>query len=52
METIYNSSAPCPKCGQVMNPVETLFSGQTGLCVSCRNREYAKQAKAAMGGSR
>lgn len=51
-ETIYNDSAPCPQCGQVMTPVETLFSGSTGLCVRCRNKAYAKQAKSAMSGGR
>ena len=49
-ETVYNNSDLCPKCGSLMNPVETLFSGSTGLCVRCRNQAYAKQAKSAMSG--
>lgn len=51
METVYNESALCPKCNRLMNPVEVLYSGATSLCVSCRNKEYAKQAKSAMGGN-
>lgn len=51
-DTIYNNSVPCPKCGGIMNPVETLFSGATGMCASCRNKEYTKQAKSAMSGGR
>jgi uncharacterized paraquat-inducible protein A len=50
--TIYNDSIPCPKCKGIMNPVENLFSGATGLCVRCRNEAYAKQAKSAMSGGR
>ena len=47
--TFYNNSDFCPKCDGLMTPVEKLFSGSTGMCPACRNKEYAKQAKAAMG---
>jgi len=46
--TVYNGSKLCPKCGGLMGPTDSMFSGNTGLCAHCRNVMYAKQAKSAM----
>lgn len=49
-ESVYSGSQFCPKCNDLMTPLEVLYSGDTGLCVECRNLMYKKHAKSAMGG--
>jgi Zn finger protein HypA/HybF involved in hydrogenase expression len=49
IETIYQGSKLCPKCGHFMNPVEVLYSGGK-LCPSCRNAQYEYHAKRGMAG--
>lgn len=51
-ETVYHGSAECPKCGVLMTPVESAFSGGSKLCPTCRNAMYRKNAKQAMAGGR
>lgn len=41
--TLYNSSAPCPTCGVVMNPVE--FLANQGHCTGCVTQKRVKRAK-------
>ncbi len=51
-ETVYHGSSECPKCGNLMNPVESVFAGASELCPTCRNAMYRKNAKQAMAGER
>lgn len=44
--TIYNSSAPCPTCGVLMNPVE--FLSNQGHCLNCVTQKRAQRAKEKM----
>lgn len=41
--TTYNSSAPCPTCGVIMNPVEFLVN--QGHCTGCTTAKRQKRAK-------
>lgn len=52
IETVYNASTECPKCGILMTPIENMFAGQSRVCPECRNALYKKNAKEAMAGPR
>ena len=47
-ETVYNYSSICEQCGKIVNPVERVFSGDTGICAECRNKEFSKRLKNGM----
>ena len=47
IETIYEGSRMCPKCGHIMTPLEVMYAGGE-LCPNCRNARYAKHAKGFM----
>lgn len=49
-ETFYNGSSLCPRCEEILNPVEVAFSGNTRMCATCRNEHYTENAKSAMTG--
>lgn len=49
VETIYEGSKLCPKCGHFMTPLEALYAGGK-LCPNCRNKNYEKHARAGMVG--
>ena len=45
--TIYDGTVFCKKCGQPMNPVESMYSPE-GICPHCRNLKYEHHAKKLM----
>jgi len=47
-ETVYNSSTECPNCETMLNPVEVIMGGSTGLCPTCRNEKFAEKVKGRM----
>jgi len=47
VETVYEGSTMCRRCGHLMTPLETMYSN-LGLCPDCRNLEYEKHAKRKM----
>ena len=47
IETIYEGSRMCPKCGHLMTPLEVLYAGGN-ICPNCRNARYEKHAKGFM----
>ena len=47
IETIYEGSRMCPKCGHIMTPLEVMYAGGA-LCPNCRNARYEKHAKGFM----
>ena len=49
VETVYEGSRMCPKCGPLMTPLEALYAGGK-LCPSCRNANYEHHAKKGMAG--
>lgn len=51
-ETVYSGSINCPGCNRLMTPLEADYTGETGLCASCRNKLYKKNFKSAMTGGK
>lgn len=49
VETVYEGSVLCPKCGNLMTPLEAMYAGGK-LCPTCRNAKYEKHAKSGMVG--
>jgi uncharacterized CHY-type Zn-finger protein len=47
VETIYEGSKLCRKCGHLMTPLEALYTDGKS-CPNCRNAEYERHAKAGM----
>jgi len=47
VETVYEGSRMCPKCGHLMTPLEVMYAGGE-LCPKCRNARYEKHAKGFM----
>jgi NADH pyrophosphatase NudC (nudix superfamily) len=47
IETVYEGSRICPKCGHMMTPLEVMYAGGE-LCPNCRNARYEKHAKGFM----
>jgi NADH pyrophosphatase NudC (nudix superfamily) len=47
IETVYEGSKICPKCGHLMTPLEALYAGGN-ICPDCRNAKYEQHAKGFM----
>jgi len=47
IETVYEGSVMCPKCGHLMTPLEKMYAGGN-VCPDCRNARYEKHAKGFM----
>jgi len=47
IETIYDGSVECPKCGLFMTPIQAMYTDGK-MCPSCRNGLYGKHMKRAM----
>lgn len=45
--TVYDGSKQCKVCGQVMSPLEVMYS-EDGRCPYCRNQNYERHAKRGM----
>ena len=49
IETVYEGSQICPRCGNLLTPLEVLYTS-LGLCPDCRNAKYEEHAKRGMNG--
>ena len=47
IETVYEGSQICPRCGNLLTPLEVLYTS-LGLCPDCRNAKYEEHAKRGM----
>jgi formylmethanofuran dehydrogenase subunit E len=44
-ETIYSGSKECNKCGNIMAPIEAMYSHDGATCATCRNDKMMSRVK-------
>lgn len=48
VETIYQGSKVCSRCGDLMTPMEVMYSHDGKTCSSCRNAKMEKHVRQGM----
>lgn len=47
-ETVYMGSKECTRCGDIMAPVEAMYSHNGTTCASCRNAKMETHVRQGM----
>lgn len=47
-ETVYMGSKECTRCGNIMAPVEAMYSHNGTTCASCRNAKMETHVRQGM----